>query len=64
MNRSTKDKARAAAGFRERFAMENGKQSQRYINGHLCYIFTYSSDIDYQDANGATFDTVLSRWID
>ena len=30
-----------AAGFRERYAMENGNK---------CYKFTYSKDVDYQDA--------------
>ena len=40
-----------AAGFRERYAMENGNKSTVYLNGHKCYKFTYSKDVDYQDAN-------------
>lgn len=39
-----------AAGFRERYAMENGTRSTVYLNGHKCYKFTYSKDVDYQDA--------------
>lgn len=57
-------KAYAAAGFRERYAMENGNRSTVYINGHKCIKFTYSSTKEYQDANGATFDTVRGVWID
>ena len=51
-----------AAGFRERYAMENGTKSIVYLNGHKCYKFTYSKDVDYQDANGALYDTVEKRW--
>lgn len=50
------------AGFREKYAMENGNKSIVYINGHKCYKFTYSKDVDYQDANGALYDTVEKRW--
>lgn len=57
-------KAYATAGFRERYAMENGNRSTIYINGHKCIKFTYSKHIEYQDANGATFDTVRGYWID
>ena len=49
------------AGFRERYAMENGTKSTVYLNGHKCYKFTYSKDVDYQDANGALYDTVDKR---
>lgn len=38
------------AGFRERYVMENGNKSTVYLNGHKCYKFTYSKDVDYQDA--------------
>lgn len=57
-------KAYATAGFRERYAMENGNRATVYINGHKCIKFTYSKSIEYQDANGATFDTVRGVWID
>lgn len=50
-------------GYRERFAMENGNKTEMYINGHKCFKFTYSSRKEYQDANGATYDTVTKSWI-
>lgn len=55
--------AYSLAGFRERFAMENGNRATVYINGHKCIKFTYSTKTEYQDANGATFDTVRREWI-
>lgn len=55
---------RAAAGYRERYAMENGNRSVIYINGEKCYKFTYSALRKYQDANGATYNTIQKRWID
>ena len=59
----TMRKAYNAAGFRERYAMENGNRATIYINGHKCIKFTYSANKEYQDANGATFDTVTEQWI-
>lgn len=56
-------KAYAAGGWRERYAMENGNRATVYINGHKCIKFTYSAKREYQDANGATFDTVRGVWI-
>lgn len=50
-------------GYRERFAMENGNRTEMHINGHKCFKFTYSSRKEYQDANGATYDTVTKSWI-
>lgn len=55
--------AYSAAGFRERFAMEHGNRATVYINGHKCFKFTYSTAKEYQDANGAIFDTVRGCWI-
>lgn len=52
------------AGFRERYAMVHGKRQTKIINGHKCWVFTYSATDDYQDANGATYDTVEGRWTD
>ena len=63
MNNVTKEMI-SSAGYRERYAMENGKKSAEYINGHKCFVFTYSEDNEYQDANGATYDTVTKTWID
>lgn len=51
-------------GYRERYAMENGNKGMLYINGHKCYKYTYSTSKEYQDANGATYDTVTRSWID
>lgn len=56
--------AREKAGYREKFAIKNGNKAVCYIRGHKCYKFTYSEKIEYQDANGATFDTVIKKWID
>lgn len=55
--------ARAAAGYRERFALDNGNRSAMYVNGELCLKFTYSSHLEYQDANGAIYNTVQKRWV-
>lgn len=66
MKHITNDEMReayAAAGYRERYAMENGKRLSVNINGHRCIKFTYSENDPYQDANGATFDTVRCVWI-
>jgi hypothetical protein len=51
------------AGFRERYAIMHGEREIKTINSHKCYVFTYSDDIEYQDANGATYDTVAKSWI-
>ena len=50
-------------GFRERYAMDHGNKAIVFINGALCYKFTYSKYDEYQDANGATFDTRRGAWI-
>ena len=64
-NYNTKEmrEAHKTAGHRERYAMENGKRLFTNINGHKCIKFTYSENDPYQDANGATFDTVRGVWI-
>lgn len=56
-------KAKAAAGWRERYAIKHGKLNTIYIRDHKCLKFTYSPRAEYQDANGATFDTVTGQWI-
>lgn len=60
----TMRKAYETAGYRERYAMENGNKSVIYVNGQKCFKFTYSKYAEYQDANGATYNTVTGRWID
>ncbi len=52
-----------AAGWRERYAMENGNATTIYINGEKCIKYTYSSAAPYQDANGAIYNTVKKQWI-
>ena len=56
-------RAAQAAGFRERYAMEHGNRATVYINGEKCYKFTYSKYKEYQDANGATYNTVRGVWV-
>ena len=51
------------ASFRERYALMNGEMETQIIKGHKCYKFRYSSKDEYQDANGATYDTVTKKWI-
>ena len=53
-----------AGGFRERYAMEHGNRATVYINGEKCYKFTYSKYIEYQDANGAIYNTARGSWVD
>lgn len=56
-------KAFSAAGWRERYAMEHGAPRVVVIGGHKCIKWIYSTVDPYQDANGATFDTVRGCWI-
>ena len=56
-------KAYEKGGYRERYAMDYGCKKVIYINNHKCYKFTYSTDDDYQDGNGAIYDTVRETWI-
>ena len=63
-NSAEMKKAYESAGYRERYAMEHGNRTTVYINGHKCVKFTYSIANKYQDANGATYDTVRGAWID
>ena len=57
-------KAYTAAGRRDRYAIENGNRATVYINGEKCYKFTYSKYKEYQDANGAIYNTVRGAWVD
>lgn len=51
-------------GYRERYAMENGKlYSHKDSRGHIMWEFTYGTDNEYQDANGATYDLTEGRWV-
>lgn len=55
--------AAAKAGYRELYAMKNGKETKRTENGETLYIFTYSEKDPYQDANGATWNATRKTWI-
>lgn len=60
---SEKQAAYNAGGFRERYAMEHGNAATIYINGDKCIKYTYSTGDNYQDANGATYNTIKKQWI-
>ena len=63
MTTTERKEALKNAGYRERYAMENGKESRKAMNGHILYIFRYSNKKEYQDANGATYDATRKAWI-
>ena len=63
MKATEKATATAKAGYREKYAMKNGKEERKEMNGHILYIFTYSTNDKYQDANGATYDATRKTWI-
>ena len=51
------------AGFRERYAMTHGRREVRRNGNHIWWVFSYSPDDEFQDANGATYDVTEGRWI-
>lgn len=63
LRKTEEQRAFKNAGFRERYAMEHGKKEVKIINKHRCIKYTYSNEKEYQDANGATYDTVTNNWI-
>lgn len=63
MNTTARRTAEAAAGYREKYALEHGKPTKKMVNGHTLYIFKYSASDPYQDANGATYDASRRAWI-
>lgn len=59
-----KNRAYAEGGYREKYAMEHGKRSVKRDNrGHTLWVYRYSTEIEYQDANGATYDATEGRWV-
>ena len=64
MKRIQETEAYKNAGYRERYALEHGNRATIYVNGNKCIKYTYSKYRDYQDATGATYDTVRKCWID
>ena len=59
----TEKEAYKSGGFREKYAMDHGEKEIHMVNGHRMWIFHYSPDDPYQDANGATFDCKMRRWV-
>ena len=53
-----------AADYREKYALENGTAQLVTVNGEKCYRFTYAKENEYQDANGAIYNTKRKTWID
>lgn len=63
MTTNERKEALESAGYREKYAIENGKEVVFYNRNHRMIEFRYSSDDDYQDANGATYDATEGRWV-
>lgn len=60
----TDNEAYEAGGYRERYAISHGTKEIKTISpGHRLWIFRYSTDDPYQDANGSTYDCKLRRWV-
>lgn len=56
-------KALLQAGYRERYAIENGSAVSKKYGNEDCISFEYDSDREYQDANGATWSINRQAWI-
>lgn len=58
-----------SAGYREKYAISQYLDANGNViieddaRGHKLWIFTYSDDNPYQDANGATYDATEGRWV-
>jgi len=63
MMNSERDKAYKNGGWRERYAMDNGKETVVMYGGHKCLEYTYDHNNPYQDANGAMWDIDRQKWI-
>lgn len=66
LTRELYDEMHKAGGFRERAVLEMYRDGVAKIvtrqNGSWLE-FNYPTEIEYQDANGATFDLISERWI-
>lgn len=61
---TTKEKiAYKQGGYRERYAMENGNKAVTHECQRELWTYTYPSDWDYQDANGAIYDATHGKWV-
>lgn len=64
MKKSILKEAAAAAGFREKYALENFTRcSKRRVKNEVFFTFYYSISDPYQDANGATYNATRHTWI-
>jgi len=52
-------------GFRERYAIEHSVRPEVWQDhrGHQMWTFSYGTEDEYQDANGATYDVTEERWV-
>lgn len=50
-------RSNAGGDYREKYALENGTAQLVTVNGDKCYRFTYAKENEYQDANGAIYNT-------
>lgn len=55
--------AMQTAGYREKYALENGTVQLVTVNDEKCYRFTYPTENEYQDANGAIYNTKRKEWV-
>lgn len=62
-NNDIEYKAFTTAGWREKYAINNGKQIYTTINNDRCIIYKYSNRLEYQDGNGATYNITTGKWI-
>ena len=51
------------SGYRERYAIDHGTRTLEHDGDHKLWVFRYSADDPYQDANGATYDVTEGRWV-
>lgn len=58
-----KKAARKAAGYRERYAMDHGTLTIKHSNRDILFVYTYSNELEYQDANGATYSVNRGAWV-
>jgi len=63
MTAKEKREATEKAGFREKYAMQHGTEKKKTENGEKLYVFTFSENEKFQDANGATYNATRRAWI-
>ena len=58
-----REKAYQAGGYRERYAMDHGREKEIEYSGDRCLRYTYDKNDPYQDANGAIWSVTRQKWI-